>query len=430
MAKIAIIGAGWYGCHIALSLKETEEYDVVLFEAKSDIFQGCSGKFGVRLHAGPHYPRSKKTRESCQKNFATFRKIYSSLIINHDYSIYGLGLKDVSGISSKVNQSDFRSICQECEKWQEIDVGEWDLNNLSCAFTVFEPSISVGKRLRKYFKKRFTEVGLNVMYNYKVEKIERNEQNKLLINNQYLFDHVINCTYYQDVIMRCPLPFDIEVVYQPCIALHYEDTEKSYQDNAFSFTVMDGWFPCLIPHDDHEEGEEHSNQKYICIHGKYTIMGTFETYQKAVECEKQLNDTFIRLWVKPLFEKDMVKHWPKFSDRFKYLGWKSAIATKLKTEKEFRSAVTWKKDGIIYIISGKIANVFDAAREVISLIKHENIINYNGYSYVEHGELHRSINEITEKPSYYVRNTSEIQTYNEICSDFSKMKPMYELSPV
>ena len=62
--KVIIVGGGWYGAHLALALKKAE-YDVEIFEKNDDIFKAVSGNFGIRLHKGPHYPRSPETRKTC-----------------------------------------------------------------------------------------------------------------------------------------------------------------------------------------------------------------------------------------------------------------------------------------------------------------------------------------------------------------------------
>ena len=89
MAKIALVGAGWYGCHIALELSKAG-HEVTIFEEKNDIFKGLSGEFGIRLHRGPHYPRSKQTRESCHRGFDEFIKTYPELVIKNSQAIYSL----------------------------------------------------------------------------------------------------------------------------------------------------------------------------------------------------------------------------------------------------------------------------------------------------------------------------------------------------
>ena len=58
--KIAIIGAGWFGCHLASELKN-DGHSILLFEKEKDIFAGASGNNQNRLHLGYHYPRSEST---------------------------------------------------------------------------------------------------------------------------------------------------------------------------------------------------------------------------------------------------------------------------------------------------------------------------------------------------------------------------------
>jgi L-2-hydroxyglutarate oxidase LhgO len=59
--KIAVIGAGWFGCHIAYQLIK-KNYSVKIYEERNDIFCGASGNNQNRLHLGFHYPRSLITR--------------------------------------------------------------------------------------------------------------------------------------------------------------------------------------------------------------------------------------------------------------------------------------------------------------------------------------------------------------------------------
>ena len=76
MKKILIVGAGWYGCHLGLYLKE-KGFNISIFEKKSDIFLGSSGKNQFRLHQGYHYPRSSLTINEAKLNFKKFKKKYS-----------------------------------------------------------------------------------------------------------------------------------------------------------------------------------------------------------------------------------------------------------------------------------------------------------------------------------------------------------------
>ena len=81
MKKIAIIGAGWFGCYIGYDLIKSG-YEVKIFEKEKEIFSGASGYNQNRLHLGFHYPRSYRTIQGLEmdiknllKNFQNFLKV-------------------------------------------------------------------------------------------------------------------------------------------------------------------------------------------------------------------------------------------------------------------------------------------------------------------------------------------------------------------
>ncbi len=88
--KIAIIGAGWFGCHIAYQLKKLNTFDIKLYEKEKDIFLGASSHNQNRLHLGFHYPRSKQTRLQSKNGFDKFLKLYYFLTKKIKYNIYGI----------------------------------------------------------------------------------------------------------------------------------------------------------------------------------------------------------------------------------------------------------------------------------------------------------------------------------------------------
>ena len=77
--RIAIIGAGWFGCHIGSELLN-DGHKIKVFEKQKDIFLGASGNNQNRLHLGYHYPRSYVTREQSRNCFDKFKKFYPQLI--------------------------------------------------------------------------------------------------------------------------------------------------------------------------------------------------------------------------------------------------------------------------------------------------------------------------------------------------------------
>ena len=76
--NICVIGAGWFGCHIASKLID-DGHDVRIFEKESSIFSNASGNNQNRLHQGFHYPRSFLTRKMSYEGYKKFIKQYPSL---------------------------------------------------------------------------------------------------------------------------------------------------------------------------------------------------------------------------------------------------------------------------------------------------------------------------------------------------------------
>ncbi len=420
--KVGIIGIGWYGAHIGIALSK-KGYFVTLFEKNSDIFNGVSGKFGVRVHAGPHYPRSPATRKNCQESYEEFCQAYPQLVNHHEYSIYALGERDADDKPSKVTPEQFRAVCKEFNTCREIEVDKSGYKNLLMVMDIEEPSAVVGERLRKTFKELFKEAKVNIVYNFTVTKTKKADNQIIVTNGRqaYQFDHVINATGYQSILPIDRLPFDMEIVYQPCLALVYIDTLSPPIKKPFSFIVMDGWFPCIMPYDDASDNSVISQRKYILTHGKWTILGSYPTSAQAQEKLSSVDEKFIQEKVKPSCEAHINHFWLEFGKRFKYATWVGAVLAKIKTEKEFRSAVTLqhKPSGIIHVIPGKISNIFDAEREALALIRKEKILQMGNYLYAERGTLHSASAEIKEKPKSSSRNTCELQPYRDLPSLFN-----------
>jgi glycine/D-amino acid oxidase-like deaminating enzyme len=74
----AIIGGGWYGCHIATSLRALG-FGVPLFEQNNRLLHEASGNNQFRLHQGFHYPRHYATRMRSRGGFSPFVERYPGL---------------------------------------------------------------------------------------------------------------------------------------------------------------------------------------------------------------------------------------------------------------------------------------------------------------------------------------------------------------
>lgn len=387
--KVAIIGGGWYGCHISLYLKK-HNLDVTIYEKESKLFKGVSNYYGIRIHAGPHYPISNLTRKNCIDGLSKFLIEYPELIVYHENSFYGLGKEDVDGLLPRIKLEEFKKVCQENPFFNQ-EIYNTEFTNLQILYNVFEPSLKI-EIIGEYFENKLKENNINIFFNHEIKSIKNNKIN----NNEY--NWIINCTYFKDLIPKV-IPLDIEIFYQSCLTLYYKD--KEINNKPFSFTVMDGWFPCIMPYENSWKNPE--NRIYVLYHAKYTILGSFKTIDESKEIINKLSDNYIINNIVPLFEKDILRYYPNFKKRFEYFGYNTAISTKIKSQSEFRSSIVFSENNIIHVFSGKVNNIFNAADKVLDIIKNNKNDNFNDLK----KELMNSVNN-------NIITTCDLQTFKDL----------------
>lgn len=419
--KIAIVGAGWYGVHLALSLSK-KGHEVTLIEKNAEILSETSGNFGVRLHRGPHYPRSSATRAACQRGFQRFREAYPELLVHHNVSIYAHGLIDAKGLPSKVDAQTFSAVCRESGRFTPLDIKKMGMNpkEIDVAYDVDESSIVVGQALRTYFERELPKHRINVKKNCTVTSIDASHGQYSIqtspANERLRFDRVISATGFQSLLPKGfpdNFPKPIQQVYQPCIAIVVKDKNPSV--HAISFIVMDGMFPCLMPY---VEERQPVVETYIMTHGSWTILGSCPTAIEAHQllASVQTDPSLVSRDIAPEVFREMERFLPGFSDRFEYVGWKGAVISKIRNDKEFRSSFTFEDpDGLIHVFPGKIQNIFDVADEVMYLLNTpRNSTDCNRYRFAPEGVFEQAKLEITTLPKNTMQSTCDLQTVREI----------------
>ena len=71
--KVCVIGAGWFGCHIAKKLID-DGFDVQVFEKENDIFKNASGNNQNRLHQKKQFKFQKRVLSYLKKNIIFWLK--------------------------------------------------------------------------------------------------------------------------------------------------------------------------------------------------------------------------------------------------------------------------------------------------------------------------------------------------------------------
>lgn len=357
---IIIAGAGWYGSHIAIQLSKAGHS--VLVEKEDRIVSQCSGKFGIRVHRGPHYPRSPGTRLACQSVFHRFCDTYPELVHEHEESIYAYENLDEQVLPSKISLEDFENVSYETKDAQRLDDEEiFRFGDIAAAFELREPSIAIGAELRRSLEKRLCETSVERMFETEVQNFEL-RSNKIAVfycktscprdNDVEEADFLINATGYQWV--RFPSgeslethPPPIDIVYQLCIGFHYEDMFPGAR--PVSFIVMDGWYPCMMPLIDKNVSgyNQQMFKDYVVTHRSLTILGSFKNVHEASKLLQDLDSPSILGRIRESVENEMSRFLPSFRSRFVYEGWTGSVLAKPRSKSEFRSSLVFAHDRAI-----------------------------------------------------------------------------------
>ncbi len=217
--NIRIIGAGFYGCHIATALL-ADGHKVTILEAKDEIFGGASGKIPARLHQGFHYPRSKRTRDACREHLPQFMEVYGQFTRHVKRNIYA-----IAEGGSMVDFPQYVDTLKGEVAFIDVEPERHGLTNVEGALLTDERHILVND-VKEHFERELSD---NIFCGYKPDDIDSPD-----------FDLTIDATF---------CAYDSAGVdrYEPCIVgLLYGDTDQAV-------TIMDGPFSSLYPWDEERE---------------------------------------------------------------------------------------------------------------------------------------------------------------------------------
>ena len=333
--NIAIIGYGWYGGYIALLLQE--KYNVTIFEKRSKGFDNSSFYNQNRLHQGFHYPRSHKTRSLCKKGFSQFKDKFEFLcdpVHKNYYLVDNKSCLDFQTFYSiyKFENYDFEILendfIQNCEN-KIIKTGEMVINS---------------QKVMDYF---LSTLNCDIVYNYEINNI-RHGNNKIILNNEYEFDYVFDCTNNQLNLIKQ------NVIFEKTISFVYKKVNEISFD---AITIMDGPFMSLYPrfiNEDIYTLTDVVNTPFCKSHNLDTIL------------KKEINENEINS-LRDIFEKKIIKYYPEFKKNFTYVDYYFAYKCKLENNNDSRELVIENNNNVISILCGKITGIFEVEHYIKSL---------------------------------------------------------------
>ncbi len=324
--KIAIIGAGWTGCHLANKLKINN--DVIIYES-NDVFSSTSFNNQNRLHLGFHYARSFNTRKLCLDTFNLFLNNYNKLTLNIKNNFYCIPDK-----KSIIDFNTYLSIFDNhIFDYKISNVKE--LKNIEGSILVKEKYIDPWKS-KIFFKNELKD---NIIYT----KIDY----KKLLNLKKENDLVINCTN------NTFNPIKENCFYELCLMLKY----KKKRNTSFNaITLVDGKLFSLYPY---------KNDIYTLSNVENTPIRIFENYNELLIYKNmfKINKKIINI-----FEDDINFFYKNFKKDFELDGYIVSSKTKNDNQSSNRNPIIVKDKNLINCYTGKIQGIYYIEKYILDLL--------------------------------------------------------------
>jgi glycine/D-amino acid oxidase-like deaminating enzyme len=241
-----IIGGGFYGCCLALSLAGRLPR-ILVVEREPELLTRASYANQARVHNGYHYPRSLLTAMRSAANYPRFIKEFEDCVDRSFLQIYAIARG-----SSKVTAYQFRKFCEQVRiPVRPAPPSIAKLFNpalIEAAFSTEECAFNASK-LRTRMLTKLQEAGVSVACNQEVDRIvpdtDGSIRTVLQDGSELKSTYVFNCTYshINQVLARSGLPR---------LPLKHETTELAIVElpdplKQVGVTVMDGPFFSTMP---------------------------------------------------------------------------------------------------------------------------------------------------------------------------------------
>jgi hypothetical protein len=225
MKKIAVVGAGAFGCTTAYKLAKLG-FSIDLYERNDDIFKEASGINQYRLHKGYHYPRSKETIKSCTDSLVDFEQEFGECVIKNTENYYCIAKKD-----SLTSKERFLKVLEENNlKYSIQEINILNQENIDLCVKV-EEELFDPEKLKQICHNRIKETGVRLLLNTTFTYEMENDYDKIIICTY------ANLNFLPEVDIR---DYQYELCEKPVLKLPDSFKNKSV-------VIMDGPFMCIDP---------------------------------------------------------------------------------------------------------------------------------------------------------------------------------------
>ena len=339
--KIAVIGAGWYGCHIASSFMALG-FEILVFEKAGRVMAAASGNNQFRLHQGFHYARNHRTRVQSRDGYARFMERYARLSAPIAHNIYVVPEQD-----SLIDFLTYRMIMSASGlEFVEVAPKDYGIANCRGGVRVDERTL-LTEKARTFFTRR---LGSALRLHYAVSSIESHPDG-VLVDGE-LFDYVVDATW------GACLPIKKSVFFEPTLLLYY----RSSTAGNFALTAVDGQLCSIYPCEEPE--------MFTLSNVTHTPLGRFDSSDDAWAFLGNLPTAVVNEKRK-LMEAQVERYYPAFQDQFEYVGPQLSVKTKIEGATDDRSCYVEKDGRVFKVLSGKIDTIFHASDTILSMLEAE-----------------------------------------------------------
>lgn len=328
--KIAIIGGGWVGCHLASKL--LIDHEVSLYEKNTRLFTETSYNNQNRLHLGYHYPRSSKTRDLCKNTFDRFIDDYNFLTKQLSNNWYAV-------VSNK-SIIDFGTFSQIFNTYKHNTISKCGLTNIEGCINVLERQIDF-QGAHEYFNNKLSNIHIK-------KQITKKDLDKLAKR----YDFVIDCTN------NCLFNLKEDCYYELTVSFLYKKIKETEFD---ALTLVDGNFFSIYPYKDN---------LYTLTDVENTPLKRFNNIKKLETYKKDIDgsDNFFKHISKKI-EKKVKKYFADFENYYEYYGYFLSVKSKIKSGSDNRAPIIISDKNIIQCFTGKIQGIYLIEDFVIKYIE-------------------------------------------------------------
>lgn len=337
--SFGIIGGGWYGCHIATSLRALG-FRVKVFEQHDRLLHEGSGNNQFRLHLGFHYARHSDTRIQSRDGFLRFLERYPHLSRSVPYNIYAVPLGD-----SLLDYGTYRGIMVSSGlRFTEGPPPESArLTNVAAQVLHTAERVLLPTKARAHFE---AELHGALKLGHQVAELQTSAQG-VLIDGEH-FDFAVDATWGHLVAPST------QVIYEPTLLLYYEGPP-----DFPAVTLVDGPLCSVYPTE--------APGLFTLSSVPHTPLGQFATAAEARAVRDSIRAETIAA-KRALMEAQIARYLPGFPELFHYINPQVAIKTKVVAAHDDRSCTVSRRGRVFSVLSGKIDGVFFATERILELL--------------------------------------------------------------